>query len=258
MKFTIICDESCTEKKNLIIGALIIPRKNHPLLIEELKELKKQLNLRWEGEIKWSKVSKKYLEKYKKILEWFFGHLKSNHLKFRVHVIDKGKKEYRDYGDGDKENAFYKVFFHLLKECMRRLAVEEEGSNVLILLDDKKNRYPFRLPLLKTTLNAALKRDLKLQSIVANVEPRQSSGKKVEGMIQIVDVLIGAIGYVRNGAHKVPGAAFAKIEIIKYLEELLGARLEYDTHAAASFNIWTFDVGVAIERKKRHKKRKSL
>ncbi|OGS44959.1 MAG: hypothetical protein A2539_04595 [Elusimicrobia bacterium RIFOXYD2_FULL_34_15] len=258
MKFTIICDESGTENRHLVIGALVIPRINHTLLIEEMKTLKKELHLRWEGEIKWGKVSKKYIEKYKKITEWFFNHLKSNHLKFRAHVIDTAKKEYREYGEGDKENSFYKVFFHLLMQCIKRLAIEEEGSNVLILLDDKKNRYPFRLPLLKKTLNKALKRDLKLHEIVANVEPRHSSGNRVEGLIQIVDVLIGAIGYVRNESCKLPNASPAKVEMIGFLENLIGTKFEYDTNAGALFNIWTFDVTVPLEKKKYYKKNRPI
>lgn len=255
MKFTIICDESGIDSRYLIIGALIIPRNNHLLLIDELKKLKQSLNLRWEGEIKWGKVSKSYLDKYKKLMKWFFDNLRSNHLRFRAHVIDTHKQVYKEYGGGDKEESFYKVFFHLLIQSIKRLAIDEEGSNVLILLDDKKNRYPFRLSVLKKTLNAALKRDLKLPEIVANVEPRHSSGTRAEGLIQIVDVLIGSIGFVRNGAYKELHASPAKNELIKYIEELLGSNLKYDSSAYASFNIWTFDVEVSLNKKKSYKKR---
>lgn len=254
MKFTIVCDESGTNSRHLVIGALIIPRINHILLIEELKQLKHKLNLRWEGEVKWKKISRTYLPKYKELLEWFFTHLKSNHYRFRAHVIDTCKKEYREYGDGDKETSFYKVFYHLLMRCIKRLAIEEEGSNILILLDDKTNRYPFRLEKLKETLNRALKRDLKISNLIANVEYRVSSGQQPEGLIQIVDVLIGAIGHVRNGCSKVQNASQAKQEMIKHIEELVQAKLEYDTHAAAAFNIWTFDVGVSLSKKMQYKK----
>jgi hypothetical protein len=170
-------------------------------------------------------------------------------------VIDTYKKEYKEYGEGDKEKAFYKVFFHLLTQCIKRLAIEEEGSNVLILLDDKRNRYPFRLPVLKKTLNAAFRRDLQLQNVVANVESRKSSGRRAEGLIQIVDVLIGAIGYVRNTYYKNSNASAARKEMVEYIEGLVGSKLEYDTHAGASFNIWTFDVQIPLARKKVYKKR---
>ena len=250
MKYTIVCDESSTNKKHLIIGALIISRNNHLLLVEELKALKESLQLKWQGEVKWAKVSKTYLEKYKKLVAWFFEHLKANHFQFRAHVIDTYKKEYRKYGDGDKEHSFYKVFFHLLFQSVKRLAIEEDGSNVLILLDDKKNRYPFRLDVLKKTLNASISRELKLKNIIATVEPRHSSGEHPEGFIQIVDVLIGAIGYVRNNFALEANASEAKKEMIHYIEKLLGAGLQYDTRAGAPFNIWTFDVEVALTKRK--------
>jgi hypothetical protein len=255
MKFTIICDESSTNKKHLIVGALILPRVNHPLLMEELKQLKHSLNLKWEGEIKWSKISKRYLDKYKKIIEWFFSHLKANHFNFRAHVIDTHKKEYKKYGDGDREKSFYKIYFHLLLQSIKRLAIEEEGSNILILLDDKHNRYPFRLPVLKRILNSTIKRDLKLEKIVSNVEPRKSSGPRVEALIQIVDVLVGAIGYVRNKFFEKPNASEAKRQMVEYIEGLLGSRLQYDTSAKAPFNIWTFDVEVSLKKKRLYKKR---
>jgi len=256
MKFTIVCDESGLGERQMIIGALIVPRNNHALLVQELKELKAKHHLRWEGEFKWGKVSKRYLQKYEAVVQWFFEHLKANHLRFRAHVIDTHKREYRQYGNGDKEQSFYKVFFHLLTQSVKRLAIEEEGSNVLILLDDKKNRYPFHLDVLKKTLNATLARDLKIKEIIANVEPRRSSGIHSEGLVQIVDILIGAIGYVRNGHHQKQGASEAKIALTKCIEQLLGSKLDYDASANAPFNIWTFDVNIALTKKRTHQNKR--
>lgn len=255
MKFNLICDESGTSERFLVVGGLTLPRTNHEALAKELVALKTSKGFRAEGEFKWGKVSKGYLPHYKELLEWFFRHLKANHLRFRAHVVDTSAHLYRQYGDGDKEKAFYKIFYHLLFQSVRRLALEEEGSNVLILLDDKTNRYPFRLPVLKKALNAGLKRELGIADLVANVEPRQSNGPKAEPMIQIADILIGAIGYVRNGHLKKPGASPAKIEMAKFLEDLSGTGFAFDTAALAAFNIWTFDVAVAMERRESHQKK---
>jgi hypothetical protein len=255
MKFTLICDESGTSERYLVVGGLTLPRINHVALAAELGEWKKSKGLRPEGEFKWGKVSKGYAAHYQALLEWFFRHLKSNHLRFRAHVVDTTSHLYRQYGDGDKEKAFYKIFYHLLSQSVRRLAVEEEGSNVLILLDDKTNRYPFRLPVLKKALNAGFKRDLKLDDLVANVEPRQSSGPGAEPLIQIVDVLIGAIGYVRNGHVQRAGASPAKVEMVKFLEGQAGTGFAFDTAARSAFNLWTFDVAVAMARKAKFQKK---
>ena len=94
-----------------------------------------------------------------------------------------------------------------------------------------------------------------MENLVANVEPRKSSGQQAEGLIQIVDVLIGAIGYVRNKFIEAAPDDSAKKNMVFYIEQLLGAKLKYDTNAAASFNIWTFDVEVALKKRNMHKKK---
>lgn len=255
MKYTLICDESGTAERYLVVGGLTVPRTNHVALARELQELKRGHGLRSEGEFKWGKVSKGYLAYYCHLLEWFFRHLQANHLRFRAHVVDTATHHYRSYGEGDKEKAFYKIYHHMLLQSVKRLALDEEGSNVLVLLDDKTNRYPFRLPVLKKTLNGALKRELKMAGLVANVEPRPSSGSKAEPLIQIVDILIGAIGYVRNGHAHRANASAAKIEMLTFLEKQAGTGFAFDSAAQAPFNIWTFDVALAIARKNAHKKR---
>lgn len=255
MKFNLICDESGTSERFLVVGALTLPRTNHEALSAELVAFKKARCLRLEGEFKWGKVSKTYSPHYQQLLEWFFQHLQANHLRFRAHVIDSSSHTYRQYGEGDTEKAFYKVYYHLLLQSIRRLAVEEEVSSLLVLLDDKINRYPFRLPVLKKALNAGLKFRLGQANLVANVEPRQSSGPKAEPLIQIVDVLIGAVGYVRNGHILKPDASPAKIRMVKFLEELAGTSFAFNTVAKAPFNLWTFDVAVAMARRQKYQQK---
>jgi Protein of unknown function (DUF3800) len=255
VKFTLICDESGTNDRWLVVGGLTIPRTNHPQLVAEIQKLKCDLGFRAEGEIKWGKVSQKYLGRYQKLMDWFFDHLKANHCRFRAHVVDTASPVYRAYGGGDLEESFYKVYYHLLYRSVRQSALDEEGSSVLILLDDKRNRRPFRLQVLKQTLNAGLKRDLKKANLVANVEPRQSSGPRIEPLIQVVDVLIGGIGFVRSGRFRQPDASPARVRMVEYLQRAAGTGFAFDTAAGAPFNLWTFDVAVAMERRKRHQKK---
>lgn len=256
MKFTLVCDESYTENKQLVLGTVIIPSHNHPLLIDELTAWKESEGLNPFSEFKWTKVSKKYFEKYKALTEWFFDHLKANHLSFRAHVIDTGKDSYKKYGNGDIETSFYKVYYHLLFNSIKRLAINEDGSRVIVYTDNKHNRYPLRLTVLKKTLNSAIKRDLKIENIVTSIEPRESKGRKIEPMIQIVDILIGAIGFVRNGSLTSPNASEAKINLVKFIEEQSNTKLLFDTNINSSFNLWTFDVDKSMLAKKKRKELK--
>ena len=252
MKFTLVCDESGLKERYLIVGGMTLPRHNHKLLCDEFLAVKRSLGFRDEGEIKWGKVSNRYLDRYQELLSWAFQQLKSNHLRFRAHVVDTSKREWLAYGDGDEEHSFYKVYYHLLFQSMRRLALEEDGSNVLILLDHKRNRYPLRLSVLKRALNTNLYKAHGLKGIVSNVEARDSSGQNAEPFIQIVDLLIGAIGFIRNGYHKVEGASPARKKLVAFLEAQAGTTFALDTIAKAAFNIWTFDVSVAMKRKAYH------
>ncbi len=61
MKFTLICDESSTSDRYLIVGALTIPRTNHPILSKELLELKRSLGFHDQGEIKWGTEQPRYI-----------------------------------------------------------------------------------------------------------------------------------------------------------------------------------------------------
>ncbi len=253
MKYTLICDESSTIHRHLILGALVIPRVNHAILAAELKQWKESQGLAPESEFKWTKVSRLYLSRYKQMVEWFFQHLEANHLGFRCLVVDTSHGSWLEYGAGDKEKAFYKVYYHLLYQCVRRLALEEQGSSVLILLDEKRDRYPFYRPVLRKTLNAALKRDLGMQRPVCAIETRRSSGVKAEPLIQVVDVLIGAVGYVRNRFYERTGASKAKKALVEHIESRAGTHLRYDTYVTSPFNLWTFDVGMSMERKARWK-----
>ncbi len=253
MKFNLICDESSINERHLVVGALTLPRINHALLSAELNALKAELGLRKEGELKWAKVSRAYLPKYEALCQWFFSHLRANNLTFRAHVVDTSARAYRLYGRGDLEHSFYKVYFHVLFQSICRLALDDSGSNVLVLLDQKRNRYPFHLDVIKRGLNIRLTSKLGVKNLVGNVEPRASSGPKSEPLIQIVDILIGAIAYVRNKHGQNGNSSPARAFLIDALQEMAGTQFVFDTTARAPFNIWTFDAAVAMERKKLHK-----
>jgi hypothetical protein len=240
------------KEKHLILGALTVPRTNYASLVEEFVALKAQLGFRPGGEIKWGKVSHAYMERYQRLSVWFFEHLRANNFTFRAHVMDTTTSAWRAYGKGDQERSFYKAYFHVLFQSVCRLAMDVDGNSVLILLDDKLNRYPFHLPDLKRGLNIRLGGKLKLPKLVSNVEPRRSSGPKSEPLIQIVDLLIGAIAFVRNDHILAEGASSAKIEMASFLEKMAGTKFKYDTTSRAPFNIFTFDVSIAMARKQEH------
>ena len=148
------------------------------------------------------------------------------------------------------------IKYIIIKQGIKRLVEYMQVTSVLILLDDKYDRYPFHLPALKKILNRAFKRDFKIVDLIANVEPRKSSGEGSEPLIQIVDILIGAIGFVRNGNYYSPNASTAKKELVDFIEQQANTQLIYDTGINSAFNIWTFNVEKSMKEKKKWRMRK--
>ncbi|NUO19393.1 DUF3800 domain-containing protein [bacterium] len=251
MSHIIICDESSTDDNYMVVGGLIIPPKNYELLIEEFLTWKATHKLNPHSEFKWTKVSNRYLPLYLESIEWFFRHLHSNHVTFRALVVNTRVSEYHEYGKGNTETSFYKVYHHLLLNAAKQILETDPSGKALVLLDDKTNNYPFRLDVLKKTLNSALRRDVGRSNAIANVEPRKSSGESNESLIQIVDILIGAVSFIRNGRHELPSASKPKIELASKVAELAKTDLAFDTGSRAAFNLWTLDVRKMLEAKKR-------
>lgn len=255
MKYTIICDESGVGQRKLILGSIITPSHNHNLLAKELVDLKSNFGINPNSDFKWDKVSAKYLDRYKKLVDWLFSKITAEHLKFRAHIIDTTRKDFKNYGDGDKEKAFFKLYYHLIYRLFKTACNAEECEKLLVLLDNKQNRYPFRLNDLKYALNSAIKRDYGVKDLIGNIEFRNARGPGHEPLIQIVDIFIGSIRFVRSGDRQSPEASVSKNALVEYIEKRFLRSLEYDTHASASFNLWTFDIAKSVAHKHRHKKK---
>lgn len=68
--------------------------------------------------------------------------------------------------------------------------------------------------------------------MVSNVEPRDA---RLYNQLQIVDVLLGAVGYVWEGYAQSP----AKLELIKHIESKRGNKMTVDSlPSEKKFNIW--------------------
>ena len=75
-EYIIFCDESDQDGKfySNFYGGLIVGASQYERVTNLLNEQKNQLNLF--GEIKWEKVTEKYLDKYLQLIHFFFDEMK--------------------------------------------------------------------------------------------------------------------------------------------------------------------------------------
>ena len=201
------------------------------------------------GEFKWIKVSKKYFPVYKELVDIFFEAIDEDVFRFCAMLVDTHnpnvvalsniKKEgyfkllYQLYLHNSRIPGTYKIFpdritnakqakfdLHTLDRCLDRAFVQK--FTPLINPDDHPGTKGF----------------------VHSIIPLDS---KKSSFIQIVDVVMGALGYLQNEHFKKVGANEAKVELMKYIFEkiaLSGAiKITGKTYFIAKstkFNIWMF------------------
>ncbi len=187
--FNVYCDESrhTSDQSDayMVIGALSCPRDDKLDIVSKIKDLRKAHSTY--GEFGWKRLSPNKRDFYWDLLRLFAA---DERLRFRCVVVNRRSLNHEEYNDGDAELGFYKLYYQMLVHWLQR------GCDYHIYLDLQSNREQRRF----ITLRDILQRKLSGVARIACLEPDSS---KQQLLIQLVDLLIGAVGYewnVRKGS----------------------------------------------------------
>ncbi|MEW6717259.1 MAG: DUF3800 domain-containing protein [Chloroflexota bacterium] len=225
MRYNLYCDESSiSSARYMLIGGLWVPWETEATLKAMLSAVRATRKLR--AEMKWTKVSHKMLPAYRDFVDMFFS---EDTLSFKCIVLDTHVLDHQTYHRGDKELGFYKFYFQVVS---RNLLA---GNLYWLYTDERKNRKPYRLEVLKLTVNRWWNKQAGVQPLRA-VEPRRSHD---EDILQLADILLGAIAYAWNGRRNSP----AKLALIEHIAHRLGwPTLRLATRPTApKVNIWKWE-----------------
>ena len=175
------------------------------------------------AEFKWTKVSQTKLPAYQ---AWVNCLLNNTDVDFRCIVIDTHLLDHQTFNKGDRELGFYKFYYQLVSRNM------QAESLYSLYTDDRTNRKNNRLEVLRIVSNRYWKKKSGVEPLRA-VEPRSSHD---EDLLQLTDVILGAIGYAWNNNNNSP----AKLELVAYIAKQLGwPSLQVATPPSFTrFNIW--------------------
>jgi len=224
MRYAIYTDESnITASRYMLIGGLWLPLDAQDRVRLALQKVRDTYGLL--HEMKWTKVSRTMLPAYKSFVDVFFD---EPELSFKCIVIDRYALDYAAYHKGDEELGFYKFYFLLIS---RKL-----GPRHLYWLytDERHNRKPYRLAVLKLTVNNWWQKRAGVKPLRA-VEARCSHD---EDMLQLADILLGAVGYCWNDR----GESKAKVMLAKHIASQMGwLTLKVRTRPyAPKLNVWVW------------------
>lgn len=230
-KILVYCDESRDDNKSryMLLGGLWIPQQEEGNFEDLCTQFRKSEEHLLNAEFKWYKAgSKNFLPLYKQFVDIFFQCPK---VRFNCIVIDKHKLDISRFHQGDQELAFYKFYFFLLSRNMN-----PQLSKYLVYLDRRPDKKKGRLEDLLRKLNEHFSYNGAEDNVVLAVEPRDS---KASNAIQMTDVLLGAIGYHREGYR----TSLYKLELMKHIatkKSLIDQKIR-----SSKFNIWTWQSSYA-------------
>lgn len=232
MKY-IFCDESrqdlLASKKSIsehnrytCIGGIMIPSCKLEDIKSKMSVLRKKHNVC--GELKWGTVSPSKIEFYLEVIDLFF---EESDLMFRTVVIDSSKIDNDAFNNSDQELGYYKFYYELLYHWI------DYDTEYRIYTDQKTNCDASRLKELRRILNNSCYGVDPVLSI-------QAINSKESIMLQIENILMGAVGYKFN--FQETGSSESKNKIVGRIEENLGHEIFSTSRNVKKFNVFKINL----------------
>ncbi len=223
--FNIYCDESCHLEHDgvpvMAWGAVYCPVEEIRTVTEAVRELKSTHGLAPDFEAKWTKISPAKAEFYLDLVDLF---LADDRLRFRGLVVpDKGLLDHARF-DQSHDDWYYKMYFTMLRPIFCA------PHHYRIYLDVKDTHGgPKTRKLHEVLANSLFDFDRQAIERVQQVRSHESE------LLQITDILIGALTYANRGLATSP----AKAALIARLRDRLEPNIltRTSTFTATKFNI---------------------
>jgi len=187
--YNIYCDESShlenDHQKVMVLGAVWCPLDKAREISTRIREIKARHSLKSGFELKWTKVSPPQLQFYLDIIDYFFD---TAGLHSRALVIpDKTLLKHGSFNQ-THDTWYYKMYFNLIKVIFN----PEDVYNIYI--DIKDSRGGAKIYKLQEILRHSVY-DF-TGSIIKKLQIVRSHEIEI---MQITDLLIGAVGYANKG-----------------------------------------------------------
>jgi hypothetical protein len=173
------------------------------------------------SEVKWSKVTSHRLRTYKLLVEYFFTLLAEKQVHFHALICDFSTFDHKK--NGSREASVSRMLFLLAR---RKFSVNYGAKANLHLFPDSGDHADMFCGY-RYHLNNAVRRDMpewrrSAERPVAHIEPTNSSR---EPLLQLNDLILGAICYRRNERYSDPGASKHKRLLARLVAERADATM---------------------------------
>lgn len=208
-------DESgTTNHRFTVVGALCLRSSIIPEVHASIQQFRDQHNM--QREIKWARVSDQKLVEYRALVDYFFALNNLNLLQFHCIIFDNHGANHARYNDGDRDVGLSKLYYQLM---LHKFAKRCGNDGDLCVCVDKRNSST-SLDDLRRMVNAGLARDCGVpHAPLKQLVPLDS---KEDDLLQINDVILGAVCAARNGKHILAAGRQSKRELAEMVLEKSG------------------------------------
>lgn len=216
----IYCDESCHLPNDvsdvMVLGALSCPNYIKSEVNQDIRRIKCQYDLDSRIEIKWTKVSGAKIGMFEDLIDYFFS---NPNLTFRgIIAKNKSKLDHKKYNDDDWDLWYYKMYYLLLdKLCYPQ-------NQYRIFIDIKDTNGGPRLRKLRQVLCNNIY-DFKGETIL---DIQQINSSRTD-LLQLTDILTGALSFYHRGFFTSPEHSFLKKKIVSKLISHIDSDIETGT-----------------------------
>ncbi len=202
--YAMFADESgISNDRFTVVGGITVHRDRLPAVYANMKAFRRDTGISSEL-------------KYRSLIEQFFALNYSKQIEFHAVAFDNHKWNHKRFNKSDSDIGLSKMYYQLI---LHRLVYKYGDQNSLFVCLDHRTSST-KLADLQNMLNRAANRDLGLSySPLRQLESRDS---KTEELLQLNDVILGAIAAIKNARHLLAGGRVSKKRLAELVFEKSG------------------------------------
>ena len=224
----IYCDESChlenDHHKSMVIGGVSCPISKVRDISLKIRQLKEKHNLNRKMEIKWTKISPAKYDFYSDLIDLYVN---EECLRFRaIKIADKNQLNHKKFHQTHNE-WYYKMYYDMLRHIL------QPYKDYKIYIDIKDTIGCEKVGKLKDILQYTNKNKA--------IDVQQIRSHESE-LLQLADVLIGAIGYKDRINEISVQPSLTKIKLCEKIEHMLDISFDKNSrYSDQKFNLFLWE-----------------
>jgi hypothetical protein len=231
----LFCDEAGKDPDRFLgVGGLVVTSEDARAIRSEFERRKADLGI--SAEAKWNTTRKSTLDKHRELVHWAFQLIQAQQLMFHCLLVPSQRFNHNLREDGGKSESLKRMYYQLI---LHRLGKRHGKEFNLFAFPDKANELR-GLEDMKRGLNSDLHRKHGCPpACVKAIEFRESHS---EPLLQLNDLILGAVVYQKNRKFDAEGAGHPKASLAGFVLGRSGLK-DYEAETprdAKWFTIWNF------------------